>query len=105
MISAKSARQTNEHGVYVKNVKEIKVPFPKAAGKTEVVINLVQDLDDEMWRSSYSVKAGTGGVSSSPSIRSGPYQSREEAIKGAAELVRIWLLKEAERGNLSEASR
>jgi ParB/RepB/Spo0J family partition protein len=101
----KAGSQANEHGVYVKNVKQIKVPFPKAAGKTEVIINLVQDLDDEMWRSSYSVKAGTGGVSSSPSIRSGPYQSREDAIKAAAELARIWILKEVERGALSEASR
>jgi ParB/RepB/Spo0J family partition protein len=101
----KAGSQHNEHGVYVKNVKEIKVPFPKAAGKTEVTINLIQDFNDGMWRSSYSLKAGTSASSSLPSIRSCPYQSREDAIKGAAELARIWLLKEVEDGDLSPASK
>jgi ParB/RepB/Spo0J family partition protein len=101
----KAGPQANEHGVYVKNVKEIKVPFPKAAGKTKVTINLVQDLHDEMWRSSYSVTAGSGGTSSLPSALSTPHRSREGAIVAAAEKAREFLLSEVERGNLSEASK
>jgi len=101
----KAGSQPNEHGVYVKNLKEIKVPFPKTAGKTQVVINLVQDLDDEMWRSSYSVRAGTGGASSLPSALSTPHKSREVAILAAAEKAREFLLSEVKRGNLSEVSK
>jgi hypothetical protein len=97
------SHQVNEFGVYVKGVEEIKIPFPKKAGKTEVVIRLVHDQADGMWRSSYWVRAGTGAASSPVMKSDSCYESRERALGAAGEKARAYLLRIAERRDSSDS--
>ncbi len=102
---APQSPQLNEHGVYVKGVKKITVPMPKKAGKVEVVIHLVQDLADKMWRSSHSVSAGNGSASSLPSKRSEAFESRELALQEACANARVFLVGHSRRSDATDAQK
>jgi len=97
--------QINKFGVYVEGVERINIPFPKKAGKTEVAILLVHDQADGLWRSSYSMRAGTSGAFSPICDYDPGYESRELALDAAGGEVRALLLRESNRGGLSDNQR
>lgn len=103
--SPRANPQVNEFGVYVEGEQRINVPLPKKAGKTEVVIRLVHDQADGMWRSSYSARAGAAGVSSPVADYDPGYESREIAVRAAGEKARAFLLGQVDRGGLSDSQR
>lgn len=97
--------QINEHGVYVKGVEVIKVPFPKKARKTEVVISLVKDRVDGMWRSAYSATAGVASFTGPICDYDPCHETREGAIAAAGWKARSFLLRQVDTGGLSEAAK
>ncbi len=97
--------QVNEHGVYVEGVEVIIVPFPKNAENTEVVISLVKDKVDGMWRSTYSATAGVASFTGPIYDHEPCHEMREGAIAAAGWKARSFLLKQISTGGLSEAAK
>jgi hypothetical protein len=97
-LKSEDKSQSNEFGVYVKGVEKIKIRFPKAAGKTAIIIHVVLDERNSLWRSSYSATGGSESFSG-PIMESDPgYETRERALNVAGEKARDFLLRRLERG-------